>query len=123
MSANETAAMSSIMLATNCSPAEAEAALAALIEAGWEGPSEQLEALPLRTADNAFRAGSVLMAHTDGACSGNPGPGGWAVVFTQGGAVVSEHSGRVDHATNNQMELMRSARRYHVLHWMLISKS
>jgi ribonuclease HI len=28
------------------------------------------------------------------------------VVFSQGGAVVSEHSGRVDHATNNEMELM-----------------
>jgi ribonuclease HI len=106
MSANETAAKSALMLATDCTPAQAEAALAALIEAGWQGPSEHLEAPPSRTADGVFTAGRVLKAHTDGACSGNPGPGGWAVVFSQGGVVVSEHSGRVDHATNNQMELM-----------------
>jgi ribonuclease HI len=106
MSANETAAMSSIMLTTNCTFAEAEAALAALIEAGWQGPSGQLETALPGTADNLCGAGGVLMAHTDGACSGNPGPGGWAVVFSQGGVVVSEHCGRVDHATNNQMELM-----------------
>jgi ribonuclease HI len=106
MSANETAAISSIMLTTSCTPVQAQAAVAALIEAGWQAPPEQLEAPLSGTAVGVFSPGIVLKAHTDGACSGNPGPGGWAVVFSRGGGVVSEHSGRVDHATNNQMELM-----------------
>jgi hypothetical protein len=106
MSANKTATMSFFMIDTNCSPAQAEAALAALIEAGWQCPLDQLEAPLLRTAANIFSARTVLVAHTDGACTGNPRPGGWAVVFSQGGVVVSEHCGRVDHATNNVMELM-----------------
>jgi ribonuclease HI len=46
-----------------------------------------------------------LIAHTDGACSGNPGPGGWAVVFSQGGKEVAEHSGGSLATTNNRMEL------------------
>jgi ribonuclease HI len=47
-----------------------------------------------------------LVAHTDEACSGNPGPGGWAVVFSQGGKVVAEFSGpSVGDSTNNRMEL------------------
>lgn len=42
---------------------------------------------------------------TDGACSGNPGPGGWAALLR-----VGEHerviSGGEPHTTNNRMELM-----------------
>jgi ribonuclease HI len=48
-------------------------------------------------------------AYTDGACSGNPGPGGWGVVLQamQGDAVVKERelSGGAPQTTNNQMEL------------------
>ena len=51
-----------------------------------------------------------LFAYTDGACSGNPGPGGWGVLLLarEGGAVVKERSlqgGEAD-TTNNRMELM-----------------
>ena len=49
--------------------------------------------------------GQVLTAHTDGACKGNPGPGGWAVVFSIQGEITSEHSGHEPHTTNNRMEL------------------
>jgi ribonuclease HI len=44
---------------------------------------------------------------TDGACSGNPGPGGWAaiVVPPDGGAPVELSGGDPD-TTNNRMELM-----------------
>jgi ribonuclease HI len=47
---------------------------------------------------------------TDGACSGNPGPGGWAAVLVArdaGGAVTKqvELSGGERHTTNNRMEL------------------
>ncbi len=42
--------------------------------------------------------------HTDGACSGNPGPGGWAAVLRWNG-VERELSGGEPMTTNNRMEL------------------
>jgi ribonuclease HI len=42
---------------------------------------------------------------TDGACSGNPGPGGWGAVLRYG-AVEKELSGGEDPTTNNRMEMM-----------------
>lgn len=51
-----------------------------------------------------------LFAYTDGACSGNPGPGGWGalLVATEGGTVVKQRelSGGESETTNNRMELM-----------------
>jgi len=44
-------------------------------------------------------------AFTDGACSGNPGPGGWGAVLRWGGA-EKELSGGEAQTTNNRMELM-----------------
>jgi len=43
-------------------------------------------------------------AFTDGACRGNPGPGGWGVVLKAGGQ-VKELSGGEPATTNNRMEL------------------
>jgi len=42
---------------------------------------------------------------TDGACSGNPGPGGWAAIL-RSGRHEKEFSGGEEHTTNNRMELM-----------------
>ncbi|MBU9697215.1 ribonuclease HI [Rhodobacteraceae bacterium HSP-20] len=51
-----------------------------------------------------------LFAYTDGACSGNPGPGGWGVLLIarEGGDVVKERelSGGEALTTNNRMELL-----------------
>ena len=51
-----------------------------------------------------------LFAYTDGACSGNPGPGGWGVLLIAraGERIVKERelSGGAAETTNNQMELM-----------------
>ena len=51
-----------------------------------------------------------LKAFTDGACSGNPGPGGWGVVLQaiNAGEIMKERelSGGAGETTNNQMELM-----------------
>jgi ribonuclease HI len=48
-------------------------------------------------------AGEVLV-WTDGACRGNPGPGGWAaIVVPEGGDPVELHGGAA-HTTNNRME-------------------
>ena len=43
--------------------------------------------------------------HTDGACSGNPGPGGWGAILTFGDH-EKELKGGEPHTTNNRMELM-----------------
>ena len=46
-----------------------------------------------------------VVIHTDGACSGNPGPGGWGVIL-QSGQHRKELKGGEQHTTNNRMELM-----------------
>ena len=48
---------------------------------------------------------SEVTIYTDGACSGNPGPGGWAAILMSGGA-KKEMSGGERDTTNNRMELM-----------------
>lgn len=45
-----------------------------------------------------------LSIYTDGACSGNPGPGGWGALLMWNGN-VREISGGEAHTTNNRMEL------------------
>ncbi|WP_151717363.1 ribonuclease HI [Gemmobacter serpentinus] len=51
-----------------------------------------------------------LFAYTDGACSGNPGPGGWGVLMLarEGEVVVKERTlnGGEPDTTNNRMELL-----------------
>jgi ribonuclease HI len=51
-----------------------------------------------------------LVAYTDGACSGNPGPGGWGVLMQarDGDTVVKTRDLKGGEAltTNNRMELM-----------------
>lgn len=42
---------------------------------------------------------------TDGACSGNPGPGGWGAILRYG-ETEKELSGYCEHTTNNRMELL-----------------
>jgi ribonuclease HI len=46
----------------------------------------------------------VIEIYTDGACRGNPGPGGWAALLLMG-AHEREISGAEAHTTNNRMEL------------------
>ncbi|MFM7630606.1 MAG: ribonuclease HI [Alphaproteobacteria bacterium] len=43
--------------------------------------------------------------YTDGACSGNPGPGGWGALLSMG-KHEKELSGAEAHTTNNRMEMM-----------------
>lgn len=50
-----------------------------------------------------FRKKEVIL-YTDGACSGNPGPGGWAVLLIWKGK-EKELSGGESHTTNNRMEM------------------
>lgn len=48
---------------------------------------------------------SVVEIWTDGACSGNPGPGGWGALLRYGDKEKELYGGQAD-TTNNQMELM-----------------
>ena len=45
-----------------------------------------------------------ILIYTDGACSGNPGPGGWAAVLLWNG-IERGICGRKTYTTNNEMEL------------------
>ncbi len=47
----------------------------------------------------------VVEIYTDGACRGNPGPGGWGVVLRYKGREKTLYGGE-PHTTNNRMELM-----------------
>lgn len=48
---------------------------------------------------------SNVEIYTDGACRGNPGPGGWGVLLRYNDTEKSLYGGRLD-TTNNQMELL-----------------
>ena len=60
-----------------------------------------------------------LFAYTDGACSGNPGPGGWGVLLLarEGETVVKERTlcGGEAETTNNRMELLAAINALEVL--------
>lgn len=60
--------------------------------------------MPLRMELSPMTDRKVIL-YTDGACSGNPGPGGWGAVLRYGDAVRELHGGE-NPTTNNRMELM-----------------
>ena len=47
-----------------------------------------------------------VIIHTDGACKGNPGPGGWGAILQTGGGHEKELWGGEPLTTNNRMEMM-----------------
>ena len=49
---------------------------------------------------------SHVIIHTDGACKGNPGPGGWGAILQTGAGHEKELWGGEALTTNNRMELM-----------------
>ncbi|MGE4660153.1 MAG: ribonuclease H, partial [Arenicellales bacterium] len=51
----------------------------------------------------------ALTLFTDGACRGNPGPGGWGVLIRDG-SQETELLGSERHTTNNRMELVAAIR-------------
>jgi ribonuclease HI len=57
-------------------------------------------------AGQARQAQGVVEIYTDGACSGNPGPGGWGAVLSYGGHSKELSGGEATPTTNNRMELM-----------------
>jgi ribonuclease HI len=61
-----------------------------------------------RASAEAARGGVEI--YTDGACSGNPGPGGWGAVLSYGGHSKELRGGEAEPTTNNRMELMAAIR-------------
>ena len=59
--------------------------------------------------------------YTDGACSGNPGPGGWAAILKYG-AHTKEMSGGYRLTTNNRMEIMAAWKQYAAKHGMKLER-
>lgn len=51
------------------------------------------------------RKPAPVMIYSDGACSGNPGPGGWGAILIYGGHRKELKGGEAE-TTNNRMELM-----------------
>ncbi|MEM7217478.1 MAG: ribonuclease HI [Pseudomonadota bacterium] len=49
---------------------------------------------------------AVIAVYTDGACRGNPGPGGWAALIVEAGAESRMLAEAEPQTTNNRMELM-----------------
>jgi ribonuclease HI len=62
---------------------------------------------------------TLIKIYTDGGCSGNPGPGGWAYVIvkqTSGGAeIMAQNKGGEKDTTNNRMELSAAIEALRVL--------
>jgi ribonuclease HI len=56
-------------------------------------------------SESPSRAAAEVEIFTDGACSGNPGPGGWGAILRYGD-VEKELAGGEPGTTNNRMELM-----------------
>lgn len=69
-------------------------------------PSVALEAdLPVDEVLARYTGGPTDGVFTDGACEGNPGPGGWGAVYVVDDLVVDRDRGADPATTNNRMEL------------------
>ena len=75
---------------------------------GAEGPAEGVE-----VGDSPEGQGEVSV-YCDGACRGNPGPGGWGAILRQGRR-EKVLSGAVAQTTNNRMELTAAIAAFHAL--------
>ncbi len=62
-----------------------------------------------------YQAGPRTGVFTDGSCEGNPGPGGWGVVWVEDGEIVAERHGADPDTTNNRMELTALIEAYRML--------
>lgn len=60
-------------------------------------------------------ASSSILIFTDGACTGNPGPGGWACIVALPDGTIQELGGGVKDTTNNRMELAATIRALNTL--------
>jgi ribonuclease HI len=62
-----------------------------------------------------FTSGPTTGVFTDGSCEGNPGPGGWGMVWVEDDRIVEQRSGVDPSTTNNRMELQALIAAYELL--------
>ena len=62
-----------------------------------------------------YTSGPKTGLFTDGSCEGNPGPGGWGVVWVEEDEIIAERSGTDPNTTNNRMELQALIAAYELL--------
>jgi ribonuclease HI len=63
------------------------------------------ELLTPEEALERYQGGPKTGVFTDGACEGNPGPGGWGFVWVEDDRILAEGHGFEERTTNNRMEL------------------
>lgn len=73
------------------------------------------EHLTLEQVLAAHSSGPDTGVFTDGSAIPNPGPGGWGVVWVEGGSVVEQRHGHEPRTTNNRMELRALVEAYRLL--------
>lgn len=62
-----------------------------------------------------YHGGPKTGVFTDGSCEGNPGPGGWGVVWVEDDRIVAQKHGFDPATTNNRMELTALIEAYRML--------
>ena len=62
-----------------------------------------------------YHGGPKTGVFTDGSCEGNPGPGGWGVVWVEDDEILDTASGTDPETTNNRMELAALIAAYRML--------
>ncbi len=72
---------------------------------GTAAPAYGSDEEKLQDVLKRYSRGPATGVFTDGACSGNPGPGGWGAVRVEDGKIISERRGNDPGTTNNRMEL------------------
>jgi len=93
-------------------------ALRSVLDSSREAPRpERSEAAPPPASEAPMDEGgpTLVEVFTDGACKGNPGPGGWAAILRQG-RQEKEFSGAESLTTNNRMELTAAIEALRRLH-------
>jgi ribonuclease HI len=68
-------------------------------------PTTNSQPLITDSKSSVSEESKIISIHTDGACSKNPGPGGWGVVVHFSDGSTKELGGGIRETTNNQMEL------------------
>ena len=76
------------------------------VRSSYRGASGSGRASSLTVAEilRKYSAGPQSGVFTDGSCSGNPGPGGWGVVYVLDGRILASEHGEDPATTNNRME-------------------
>jgi len=72
-------------------------------------------ALPVARILERYSGGPQTGVFTDGSCSGNPGPGGWGVVYVMDGRILAQEYGHDPETTNNRMEFTAMIRALEML--------